>query len=173
MRWTDFLNESMADIYRTADALMALVRDADLDWKPATGGNWMTTGQLLMHMTNACGFCCRGFATGDWGMPACDGDAPPEPMLPPAEALPAVASVSDARKALAADRDLALKMVAEAGEEALDGRLVAAPWEAGRERRLGEQFHGMTLHLLSHKSQLFYYLKLMGRDVNTFHLWGM
>jgi hypothetical protein len=31
----------------------------------------------------------------------------------------------------------------------------------------------MVQHLDSHKSQLFYYLKLMGRDVNTMNLWGM
>jgi len=28
-------------------------------------------------------------------------------------------------------------------------------------------------HLLSHKGQLFYYLKLQGREVNTMHLWGV
>jgi len=31
----------------------------------------------------------------------------------------------------------------------------------------------MVSHLNAHKSQLFYYLKLMGKDVNTAHMWGM
>jgi hypothetical protein len=30
----------------------------------------------------------------------------------------------------------------------------------------------MVDHLASHKSQLFYYLKLMGRPVHTGSLWG-
>jgi len=178
MRWTDLLNESIEYNYGVADQLMAMVEDADLDWKPATGSNWMTAGQLLMHMTNACGFCCRGFLTGDWGMPECDdkgADAAEahESMLPPAEALPTAASVAAARQALAADKKVALQMVAEAGEEKLENLQVAAPWEADAPRALGQQFLGMVLHLQSHKNQLFYYLKLMGRDVNTFHLWGM
>jgi len=31
----------------------------------------------------------------------------------------------------------------------------------------------MVAHLEMHKSQLYYYLKLLGRDVNTSHLWGV
>jgi hypothetical protein len=31
----------------------------------------------------------------------------------------------------------------------------------------------MVGHLNQHKGQLFYYLKLQGKDVNTMHLWGM
>jgi hypothetical protein len=31
----------------------------------------------------------------------------------------------------------------------------------------------MVTHLDVHKSQLFYYLKLQGKPVNTAHLWGM
>ena len=58
MKWTALLNGAIDANYRTADGLMAMVGDADLGWKPATGSNWMTTGQLLMHLTTACGFCC-------------------------------------------------------------------------------------------------------------------
>jgi hypothetical protein len=32
--------------------------------------------------------------------------------------------------------------------------------------------HGIH-HLQQHKGQLFYYLKLQGKPVNTEHLWGM
>ena len=31
----------------------------------------------------------------------------------------------------------------------------------------------MVGHLANHKAQLFYYLKLLGKDVNTMHLYGM
>jgi hypothetical protein len=52
--------------------------------------------------------------------------------------------------------------------------MVAAPWAPNDEQPLGRQFLGMSRPPgESHKSQLFYYLKLMGRDVNTMHLWGM
>lgn len=126
---------------------MSMVTDDDLDWKPDSGTNWMTTGQLMMHLTNACGFCVRGFQT--------------------------VASVQAAHDALAADKQVALDMIAQAGEDRMNNEKTSAPWEPGNQRTYGEHFFGMVLHLQSHKSQLFYYLKLMGRDVNTMHLWGM
>ena len=148
MNWTELLNASVEENYRATDGLMALVEDADLDWKPATGKNWMTTGQLLMHLTNACGACCKGFLTGDWGFPE---DAPMpeegESMLPPAEALPAIDSVQAARDLLAADKQVALDMIAQAGEAKLAGETVAAPWEPDSARTYGEQFLGMVQHL--------------------------
>jgi len=177
MNWTELLTAAIDENFRVADKLMAEVTDAELDWKPATGTNWMSTGQLLHHMTISCGFCCRGFLTGDWGMPECadapEGDTPETDMLPPAEALPTTDSVQAARDALAADKQIALDTVAQAGEDKLGNEKVAPPWEPDGARLYGEQFLGMVLHLQSHKSQLFYYLKLMGRDVNTMHLWGM
>jgi uncharacterized damage-inducible protein DinB len=175
MKWTELLNEGIEDNFRITDRLMALVEDGDLNWKPATGKNWMTIGQLLNHLTNACGFCCRAFATGDWGPP--DGiepaGTPEDDLLPPAEGLPTVASVAEARAALARDRELALAMVREVGEERLDSEMVAAPWEPSTPHPLGWHFLSMVLHLMQHKGQLFYYLKLMDRDVNTAHLWGV
>jgi len=176
MKWTDLLTTSIDETYRVTDSLMTMVDDAELDWKPATGKNWMTTGQLLMHLTTACGFCCQGFVTGDWGMP--EGvqmqDLPPEQMMPPAEALPAVGSVAEARELLAADRELAHRMVRQAGEERLETEQTRAPWDPeGTECALGSHLLGMVQHLATHKAQLFYYLKLQGKDVNTWHLWGM
>jgi hypothetical protein len=176
MTWTELLTSSIAETYKATEGLMSLVQDEDLAWKPATGKNWMTTGQLLHHLTNACGLCCQGFVTGDWGMP--EGvdmkDLPPDQMLPPAETLPAVSSVAEARRLLDADRVLALRLLLEAGEERLDSELVAAPWDAADDqRRLGVQMLSMVEHLQQHKGQLFYYLKLQGKDVNTMHLYGM
>lgn len=175
MTWTDLVTDAAEDAYRVTDNLMALVADRDLAWRPQSGKNWMTTGQLLMHLTNACGFCCQGFVTGDWGMPegANPAEMPADEMLPPAEKLPTVASVAEARRLLAADRELARRMIREAGEQRLENERSAAPWEPGQERRLGEQLLGMVMHLNQHKGQLFYYLKLQGKDVGTMHLWGM
>jgi uncharacterized damage-inducible protein DinB len=175
MTWTELIESGIADAYKVSDNLMSMVKDDDLAWKPGTGSNWMTVGQLLKHMTEACGMCCKGFVTGDWGLPAgMDmGDMPADSMLPPADKLPTVASVAEARKLLAADKLVALAMVAQAGEANLDGQITSAPWEPDAAKPLGQHLFGMVMHLNQHKGQLFYYLKLMGRDVNTMHLWGV
>jgi len=175
MNWTEMLNSSIEEIYPVTDGLMAMVEDADLDWKPATGENWMTVGQLLFHLTGSCGACCKGFVTGDWGMPEVTNseDMSMEEMLPPAEKLPAVESVAQAREMLAADKAVALQMVAEAGEEDLASKMTMAPWAPGMEYALGQHLVQMVQHLVQHKSQIYYYLKLMGRPVNTGHLYGM
>lgn len=176
MKWTELLTAAVEENYPVTDALMGLVADGELDWKPETGKNWMTTGQLLFHLTSACGACFKGFVTGDWGMP--EGmkmeDLPPEQMLPPAEAMPTIESVAKAREMLAADKQVALDMLKEAGEDRLENEKLAAPWDpSGREVALGRHLLGMVIHLQSHKSQLFYYLKLQGKDMNTMNLWGM
>ena len=153
---------------------MDLVDEDKLDWKPATGSNWMTTGQLLRHLTEACGTGCRGFVTGDWGMP--DGsdlsDVKPEDMLPPAEKMETISSVAEAKKLLAADKKVALDRVAQSGEENLANKVAPAPWDP-REMILGHRLLQMVDHLNHHKGQLFYYLKLQGKPVNTGTLWGM
>ena len=169
MNWTQLLENEVETTYHATDGLMKLAAKLPLDWKPATGANWMTTAQLLEHCTNACGHCCRGFVTGDWGMPK---DATIEDMLPAAERMPSVKSVAVARKKLAADKALALEMIRQAGEKALATKKVGAPWNPEKQI-LGRQFLGMIGHLGSHKSQLFYYLKLQGVPVHTGHLWGM
>jgi uncharacterized damage-inducible protein DinB len=61
--------------------------------------------------------------------------------------------------------------IAAAGEGNLLGRRVTAPW-GGPEVPLFQQLLRMIAHLSQHKGQLFYYLKLMGKDVSTRDLWG-
>lgn len=145
-----------------------------LEWKPASGCNWMTVGQLLMHITGSCGAACRGFATGDWGLPpgVKMEDIPPEEMLSPAEKLPSIESVEKARKLLAEDKTIALQTIDEAGEGNLSNKVMAAPWAPGIEYALGRHLLLMVRHLDTHKAQLFYYLKLQGKPVNTMDLWA-
>ncbi len=175
MNLTELLKDEIEMAYKSADGLMALVDDGMLDWKPGTGENWMTVGQLLMHLTSACGFCMKGMATGDWSLP--DGtdisEMSEEEMLPSAEKLPAVESVAQARAMLADDKKLAIETVDGAGEEALANRDAAAPWAPEDSYALGRHLIQMVGHLSTHKSQLFYYLKLLGKPVNTGDLWGM
>ena len=171
MDWTDLLKSEIESAYRATENLLDLVEDATLDWKPSTGSNWMTTGQLLKHITEACGSAFRGFVTGDWGLPEGTdmSDLSPEDMLPPAEAMPSIDSVAEARRALGGDKQLALAMLVEAVD--LE-KPTAAPWDPNQVP-LGQRLLQMVEHLKQHKGQLFYYLKLQGKPVNTTHLWAM
>ena len=173
MNWTKLLKMEIDSTYRTTERLLDRVKDESLEWKPASGSNWMTMGQLIQHLTNACGWGCRGFVTGEWGLPEGKtwADLTPEESLPPAENLPASPSVAEARRLLEEDRMLALAMVNRAGEERLALEGAATPWAPAVRRVLGLQLLRMVQHLDRHKSQLFYYLKLEGEPVETKDLW--
>ncbi len=170
MNWTTLLKEAMEYNYAIAEKLMDKVCDCELNWKPPLGSNWMTIGQLLYHLTESCGACCKGFVTGDWGFNP--DEIPPEDTLPPAEKLPSVKSVTEAKALLKEDKKIALQMLELAGEERLDGELVEAPWDKTKVL-LGQRLLDMVNHLQQHKGQLFYYLKLQGKPVNTNDLWGL
>lgn len=174
MNWTEFLLNEVETVYEVTVKLLDKVDEANLEWKPLSGSNWMTVGQLLCHISDACGAGCRAFVTEDWAMP--DGrkfeDLSPQEMIPPAEMLPALHSVEEARKLLSADIALASQMVEQAGENELCNRMIAAPWTPSTQFTLGWQLHQMVQHLDKHKSQLFYYLKLQGVPVGTSDLWG-
>ena len=171
MNWTELLKTEIETTYQVTQALFDLVDADKLDWKPTTGSNWMTTTQLLRHLTDACGSAVRGFVTGDWGMPP-EGETTAEELLPPADKFPTVASVAAAKQLLAEDKKLALDTLAQCSEDELANKMVAAPWDPS-EKPLGYQLLQMVTHLDRHKSQLFYYLKLQGKPVHTGHLWGM
>lgn len=175
MNWTVFLKTEAARTYGATVQLIERVDPASLSWKPTTGSNWMTVGQLLKHLTEACGSSCKGFVTGDWGLPegASVTDIPPEEMLlPPAEKLPAIENVGKALELLEADRKLAFEMIDVAGEEALANQQVEVFWAPGTKLPLGYRIFQMIQHLDRHKGQLFYYLKMQGVPVNTADLWG-
>jgi uncharacterized damage-inducible protein DinB len=155
--------------YAVTEKLFRRVSDSELSWKPTTGKNWMTISQLLMHCSSfGCGKAIQGFVTGDWGMPEQTGT---EQHVPPATALPGVESVEHALDLLADDRRLALRCIGEVNEADLLTKQIIAPW-GGPEASLFQQLSLMIAHLAQHKGQLFYYLKLMGKDLNTNDLWG-
>ncbi|MBN1641631.1 MAG: DinB family protein [Anaerolineae bacterium] len=172
MNWTELLKSEIEDTYRVTQALIDLVEPGDsLDWKPATGSNWMTMGQLLRHLTDACGSAFKGFVTGNWGIPQ-DVDLSAEDMLSPAELLPTIGSVAEAKRLLAEDEQLSYDMLARCAEDELANKVVPAPWYP-QGMILGRDLLHMVDHLRNHKAQLFYYLKLQGKPVNTGNLWGM
>ena len=173
MTLTEVLNQEAESMYRTTEALFRRVEPGMLAWTPATGQNWMTVGQLLMHCTSSCGMSINGFLTGDWGLP--EGvrfeDLKPEDMLPPASKLPTVESVEQALLLLSQDRALAMRQLDALDESKLLADRFPAPW-GGPPATLFQHLYNMIGHLGQHKGQLFYYLKLMGKDVNTTDLYG-
>jgi uncharacterized damage-inducible protein DinB len=171
MNWTELLKAEIQSAYTTTDKLLALVDDDALEWKPSTGRNWMTTGQLLRHITEGCGVAFRAFITGDWGLPE-GTDISEMTQLPPAEKLPTLESVAEARRLLGQDKQLAFEMLASRGDEELARDKAPAPWDP-TEMVLGHRLLQMVDHLKQHKGQLFYYLKLQGKPVSTGDLWGM
>lgn len=171
----DVLLEEAEVTYAITEKLFRRVADSELSWKPTTGKNWMTVGQLLMHCASfGCGKAVQGFVKGDWGTP--EGikpeDLDAEQHVPPAAALPSVESVEQALELLANDRKLALQCIGEVEEAKLLAERLTAPW-GGPEFSLFQHLLLMIAHLAQHKGQLFYYLKLMGKDLNTGDLWGV
>ena len=170
MNWTELLKEEMQKTYATTQKLVDLVNDDDLAWKPSTGANWMTTGQLLKHITEGCGAPFRAFITGDWGLPE-GTDLNVVTQLPPAEELLAIGSVAEAKRLLGEDKQVSCALLATRDEEALAHDKAPAPWDPTG-TVLGHRLLQMVDHLKQHKGQLFYYLKLQGKPVRTADLWG-
>jgi uncharacterized damage-inducible protein DinB len=176
MTLSDVLLEEAESAYAVTERLFRRVRDEDLGWKPGSSGTeWMTTGQLLMHCASfGCGKAVRGFVTGDWGPELAEyggDDADAKAHLPSASELPAVLSVAEALRLLEADRVVALRAIAQVEDAALLAGRRSAPW-GGPDVTLFQHLLHMIAHLVQHKGQLFYYLKLMGQDVRTGDLWG-
>ena len=173
MNWKKLLKSEIETNYKVAGDLLDLADEDHLDWKPSTGNNWMTMGQLIRHVTDACGSGFRGFISGDWGLPEGKdiSSLSPEEMLPPAEKLPKISSLKEAKKQLSKDKKLALAMLRKCREKELAHKITPAPWDPS-EVVLGHRLLQMIDHLNQHKGQLFYYLKLQGKPVNTANLWG-
>ena len=114
MNWTELLRSEIEYTYKVTEGLIDLVDPDSLDWKPSPENNWMTMGQLLMHITSGCGAGMRGFVTGEWDIPEdIDlGELSAEQMQPEAENLLAVESVVETKELLAKDKQLALDMLA-------------------------------------------------------------
>jgi DinB superfamily len=174
MNWKQLLEAQLEAAFKVAERLVRLLDENDLAWKPSQGNNWMTTGQLLLHMGKSCGVPMKGFATGDWDMPAhsdMNEKKTEKKMPPPAQELKAVSTVDEALKLLAFDKAIAFEALNHCSEDELESKPAPAPWDP-TPLNLGLRLLQMIDHLNQHKAQLFYYLKLQGKPVNTFHLYG-
>ncbi|MBI9073214.1 MAG: DinB family protein [Melioribacteraceae bacterium] len=172
MEWRKLIKDELEAVYPTTEKLMDMVDSDKLDWKPSNENNWMTVAQLLKHLSESCGAAFKGFVTGDWGFP--EGFDPstisPEEMMPPAEKMGKVESVEEAKKLLATDKQLAFDILAECSDDRLENEISKAFWDEA-EPVLGYRLLEMVDHIKQHKGQLFYYLKLIGKPVNTGDLW--
>ncbi len=170
MTLTQVLLDEAEATYQVLEKLIRQVSDEELPWQPAEGRDWMSMGQLLLHCTSfGCGKAVRGFITGQW--PADVEQAEADAHVPAVADLAAVASVREALALLKEDHEVTLSCISAAGDSNLLTRRVVAPW-GGRELSLFEQLLAMIKHLAQHKGQLFYYLKLMGKRVDSHDLWG-
>ncbi|MCW8798994.1 MAG: DinB family protein [Prosthecochloris sp.] len=87
MKWHVLIEKEIINIFRSTEQLIRMVDDSALDWKPSSGSNWMTTAQLLMHISAAGGVAIRIFIRGEPGRPEAlsANQLSLEEMLPPAE----------------------------------------------------------------------------------------
>lgn len=172
MEWTEFLKSELSTTYALTKKLMDMVDYDHLNWKPSEENNWMTTGQLLLHLSTACGSTFKGLVTGDWGFPPVENpeEIQPGEMLLPAEKLPTVKNVIEAIELLEKDKLMSFEMLSQCSEERLSTEMVSAPWSP-IQSALGLYLFQMIEHFKQHRHQLFYYLKLQGKPVNTSHLW--
>ena len=170
MTLTQVLLDEADATYTVVERLVRRVANDELSWKPSEGHDWMAMGQLLMHLASfGCGKAVQGFVKGEWPREAqCEN---PEIHVPPPAGLPTVLSVQEALDLLAEDRRVSLSCITAAGEANLLARRMTAPW-GGPELSLFQQLLEMLKHLAQHKGQLFYYLKLMGKRVDSRDLWG-
>jgi uncharacterized damage-inducible protein DinB len=172
MTLKEVLLEEARTTYDITEKLFRRVADNELSWKPPTGSNWMTVGQLLRHCAEfGCGKAIQGFVSGEWDLSESPGIPDAGMHVPSASALPFVESVGQALALLADDRSLSLRCLAGVEERDLLSRRLTAPW-GGSELSLFQHLLMVIEHLAQHKGQLFYYLKLMGRKLETADLWG-
>ena len=172
MQWKEILEQQANEAFKATNGLVKRLTSDQLDWRPNSGSNWMSVGQLLEHLKVSCGAVMFGFATGDWSLCMPEGEGGGEGQMPTAESLPTCSNLEEFAEAFAKDQAMALDLIAKAEEKDLAAKMVTAPWNPS-ERSLGVQFQECITHLNSHKAQLFYYLKLQGVDVNTMDLWGL
>ncbi|ACF12946.1 conserved hypothetical protein [Chloroherpeton thalassium ATCC 35110] len=172
MNWRELISAEAAPAYKATERLLGHVDENALNWKPNSGENWMTVGQLLFHLSRSCGAGCRGLVTGDWGLPE---NVDPSKMkghaIASAERLASVQNVEEAKKLLAEDKSLMYEMLEKCTDQALDTKLLTAPWHPVP-MLLGYRMLQCVEHLVQHKGQLFYYLKLQGKPMHTGMLWG-
>jgi hypothetical protein len=144
-----------------AESLINMVPADKLGWRP--GPNFMSTGQVLAHLSDGLGGGLETTLSGKWpsmqemesgmkleNMPSC--------------------GVHEALSKLEKDKAILRSTLDSISEEDFTHRVVSVPWGwTTKFEIIGVAFLG---HFNNHKMQLFTYLKLLGLPVNSETLYG-
>lgn len=152
----DDFYELVMHAFKPAMTLIKMVPADKLDWRP--GPKFMSLGQLLCHMSSGVGESLQALHTGRW--PSMDEMS--EGMKQ--ENLPSC-GVEEALEKLEADKQVLRAVLDEVSETDFAARVVSVPWGfQGKFELLALSF---LEHFTNHKMQLFTYLKLLDRPINT------
>ena len=147
--------------FQPAEKLISMVPADKLGWKP--GPTFMSTGQLLCHLSDGVGAGLEMVITGKW---------------PPAEEMEAgmklenmpSCGIREALGKLEKDKATLRDTLDDMSEEDFTNRVFAVPW--GWKTKFEIMSLAFLAHFNNHKMQLFTYLKLLGLPVNTETLYG-
>ena len=151
-------------IYRAARGLIQLTPENKFNYKPMEGV--FTVAQLLKHCGEILGTGAYQGLHSDW---------PPMPedgMLPPAEVYPAVSSIKKALKAIDEDWEKMKQELEQMSDDDFNTKEIHPPWMPQPVPCVAYMMQTKE-HLSNHRTQLFWWLKLSGEDLNTRHLYGI
>ena len=153
--------EYAESIYRPMAKLISLAPASKLDWKPGKG-DYMNLGQLLHHLST----CPGAFVA------AVNNAFPPSAAFQKfiQEDLKNNKTPEVAGREVSRGWDEAKAALTGVSPADFQARIVAVPW--GPPMPLWRTCLGMAEHWVNHKYQLFFYLKLLGRPVNTMTLYA-
>jgi hypothetical protein len=142
------------EAYRPAETLIKMVPADKLDWKP--GPTFMTLGQLINHLSGGIGAELQMMINNTW---------PKMEDMDPAKMTMVSCNVQEALAKLEQDKTTLREVLAGVTEKDFAEKIVSTPW--GWKFKMEKMALNFRDHFITHKMQLFTYLKLLGFPVNT------
>jgi hypothetical protein len=146
--------EFAMEAFRPAETLIKMVPADKLDWKP--GPTFMSLGQLICHLSDGIGTELRMLIDNSW---------PKMEDMDPSKHVSPSCNVEQALAKLEKDKTTLREVLAGVTEKDFAGKIVSTPW--GWESKIEKMALNFRDHFITHKMQLFTYLKLLGFPVNT------
>jgi len=146
--------EYALEAYRPAETLIKMVPNDKLDWKP--GPSFMTLGQLICHLSGGIGAELGMMINNTW---------PKMEDMDPAKMTQVSCTVEQALATLEKDKTTLREVLAGVTEKDFAEKIVSTPW--GWKFKMETMALNFRDHFITHKMQLFTYLKLLGFPVNT------
>jgi uncharacterized damage-inducible protein DinB len=150
------------EMIRPTAPLFRLVPSEKLDWKPTERS--FTAGQLMAHMAGALAVYGRGISTGDWGYRSM------RHIFLFNRRTPSM-KVDEAVDLLEKNTTEFRRLLRSLSEEEFSTGIIDSP-QLGRVPRWRAAMLAVEHHV-NHKAELFMYLKLLGVDVHTGHLYTL